>query len=234
MKILINFFRYFVLALLIAILAFANTFYILGKNGEENFTGHDIFDSFIYTYRMAFGDFDTDNFDTEDEALIWILWFINTLIVLVILLNLVIAIMGDTFDRVQETQESTMLKEFTNIMRENAFMIPKSLLYRDTKYIIIVQPEKAEGGTTSSWEGKLNQLKRFLEVSSAKHILHLKRMEKKLEKMIEYGLEEKLKPIEDKINGKIATLEIRLQKANKIFSQYPIKELLEKVLHLER
>jgi hypothetical protein len=230
----VTFYRYFVLALLIAIMAFANTFYILGKNGEENFAGSSIFDSFIYTYRMAFGDFDTDNFDTEDEALIWILWFINTLIVLVILLNLVIAIMGDTFDRVQETQESTMLKEFTNIMRENAFMIPKSLLYKDTKYIIIVQPEKAEGGTTASWEGKLNQLKRSLENSSTRHILHLKKMEKKLERMIEHGLEEKLKPIEDKINGKIAMLEIRLQKANKIFSQYPIKELLEKVLNLER
>ena len=225
--------KYFVLALVIAVLAFSNTFFILGRNAEENFTGDNIWDAFIFTYRMGLGDFDTDGFNTDDEALIWILWFINTLIILIILLNLVIAIMGDTFDRVQETQESTMLKEFTNIMRENEFLIPKRLLYKNTKLIVIVQPEKAEGGTTSNWEGKLNQLKRFLEDSSSKHIAHLKKMEKRLERMIEYGLEEKLKPTEDKVNGKIAVLELRLQKANKVFSQYPIKELLEKVLHYQ-
>ena len=37
-------------------------------------------------------------------------------------------------------------------------------------------------------------------------------MEKRLEKMIEIGLEEKIKPAEEKINQKIATLELRLQK----------------------
>ena len=116
--------KYFVLALVIAILAFSNTFYILGRNADDgNFTGDHLWDAFIYTYKMGLGDFDTDNFDTSDETLLWILWFMNTLIILIILLNLVIAIMGDTFDRVQETQESTMLQEFSSIMRENEFMI---------------------------------------------------------------------------------------------------------------
>lgn len=141
--------------------------------------------------------------------------------------------MSDTFDRVQETQESTMLQEFASIMRENEFMFNRKKVFGRSKYIIIVQPEQAEGGVTSSWEGKLNQLKRFLEDSSAKHIEHLLKMERKLEKMIEYGLEERLKPTEEKINQKIATLELRLQKANKIFSQFPIKELLDKVTYLE-
>ena len=226
--------KYFVLALVIAILAFANTFYILGRNSdEENFSGDNIWDAFIFSYKMGLGDFDTENFNTPDEALVWFLWFLNTLIILIILLNLVIAIMGDTFDRVQETQESTMLQEFSSIMRENEFLFSRKRVFNNIKYIIVIQPEKAEGGVTSTWEGKLNQLKRFLEDSSEKHIVHLKKMEKKLEKMIEQGLEEKLKPTEDKINQKIATLELRLQKANKIFAQYPVKELLEKVLALE-
>lgn len=226
--------KYFVLALLIAILAFANTFYILGRNSDgDNFTGDNVWDAFIFSYKMGLGDFNTDNFNTSDEGLIWFLWFLNTLIILIILLNLVIAIMGDTFDRVQETQESTMLQEFSSIMRENEFMISRKRLFRGIRYMVIVQPEKAEGGITTSWEGKLNQLKRFLESASEKHIIHLKKMEKKLEKMIEEGLEERLKPTEDKINQKIATLELRLQKANKLFSQYPVKELLDKVLELE-
>lgn len=224
--------KYFVLALLIAILAFANTFYILGRNDPGNFSGNNVWDAFIFSYKMGLGDFDTDGFGTVDEGLIWTLWFLNTLIILIILLNLVIAIMGDTFDRVQETQESTMLQEFASIMRENEFLINRKSLFRGIKYMVIVQPEKAEGGVTTSWEGKLNQLKRFLEDSSDKHIVHLKRMEKKLEKMIEFGLEEKLKPLEDKINQKITSLEIRLQKSNKMFNQYPVKELLDKITKL--
>ena len=223
--------KYFVLALVIAILAFANTFFILGRNSPDgnNFSGNTIWDAFIFSYRMGLGDFDTSGFGTSDEGLIWTLWFLNTLIILIILLNLVIAIMGDTFDRVQETQESTMLKEFACIMRENEFMFNRKRMFKNVKYIVVVQPERAEGGITTSWEGKLNQLKKFLEESSAKHIDHLNKMEKKLEKMIEVGLEEKLKPTEDKINNKIAIIELRLQKLNKIFVQYPIKDLLEKV-----
>jgi hypothetical protein len=225
--------KYFVLALLIAILAFANTFYILGRNDEENFAGENVWDAFIFSYKMGLGDFDTDGFGTVDEGLIWTLWFLNTFIILIILLNLVIAIMGDTFDRVQETQESTMLQEFASIMRENEFIVSRKRIFKGIKYMVVVQPEKAEGGVTTSWEGKLNQLKRFLEDSSEKHIVHLRKMEKKMEKMIEFGLEEKLKPLEDKVNQKITSLEFRLQKTNKIFEQYPVKELLDKVLKMK-
>ena len=156
--------KYFVLALVIAILAFANTFWILGRAGDEgNFAGKSIFDAFIFSYKMGLGDFNTDGFNTKHEDLIWALWFLNTLIILIILLNLVIAIMGDTFDRVQETQEATMLQEFASIIRENEFLVNRHKMFKDVKYIVIVQPEQAEGGVSTSWEGKLNQLKRFLE-----------------------------------------------------------------------
>ena len=226
--------RYFMLALLIAIFAFANTFFILGRNDVNNFSGNNVWDSFIFSYRMGLGDFNTDGFGTKDEVLVWIFWFLNTLIILIILLNLVIAIMGDTFDRVQETQESTMLQEFVSIIRENEFLVSRKRLFKNTKYIIIIQPEKAEGGVNTTWEGKLNQLKRYLEESSRKHIIHLNQMEKNLDKIIEDGLEEKLKPLEDKINQKISSLEIRLQKSNSIFSSYPVKDMLSKVSELNK
>ena len=224
----------FVLALLIAIFAFANTFFILGRNDPDNFSGNNIWDAFIFSYRMGLGDFNTDNFDTKDEVLVWIFWFLNTLIILIILLNLVIAIMGDTFDRVQETQESTMLQQFCSIIRENEFVMNRGRTFKGIKYIVIIQPETNEGGVTTSWEGKLNQLKRFLEDSSRKHIIHLNKMEKKLEKMIETSLDVKLKPLEDKINQKINSLEIRLQKSNKMFTNYPVKELLDKMSRLKK
>ena len=95
--------RYFVLVLFIAVVAFANTFYVLGENsdpGSDWFSGNNFILTFIFSYRMGLGDFETDGFNTWDEIIIWILWFLNTLLILIILLNLIIALMGDTYARV--------------------------------------------------------------------------------------------------------------------------------------
>ena len=101
--------------LMIAVFAFANAFYIL-KIGEPDMM-ESVPYALVFSYRMGLGDFVTDEFtNSKDEILIWILWFINTLIINIILLNLLIAIMGDTFDRVLETSDSAMLKEITGIM----------------------------------------------------------------------------------------------------------------------
>ena len=99
---------YFVVVLMLAILAFANSFYILSRNSKdmsEPFSGSTLPLSFIYSWKMGTGDFDTTAFATKDETLIWVLWFLNTLIINIIFFNLVVALMGDTFERVQETAE---------------------------------------------------------------------------------------------------------------------------------
>lgn len=94
--------RYFVLVLMLAVLAFGNSFYILGRNdtNSPSFAGSTFPLAFIMSWRMGTGDFDTTTFSTRDEVLIWILWFLNTLIINIIFFNLVIALMGDTFERV--------------------------------------------------------------------------------------------------------------------------------------
>jgi|JI10StandDraft_1071094.scaffolds.fasta_scaffold1200537_1 hypothetical protein len=95
--------RYFVVVLMLAILAFANSFYILSRNSmdsDEPFSGSTLPLSFIYSWKMGTGDFDTTQFATKDETLIWVLWFLNTLIINIIFFNLVVALMGDTFERV--------------------------------------------------------------------------------------------------------------------------------------
>jgi hypothetical protein len=176
--------KFFVSVLMIATIAFANAFYILGRNSPEddgNLAGENFVDAFIFSYKMGLGDFNTDGFGTRDEEVLWIFFLLNSLIILIVLLNLVIAIMGDTFDRVQETQENSMLKELTNMIRENEFLFSRTRAFKKAKYIVVIEPEKAEGGGSVSWEGKLNQLKTFIEESSDKHILHLKKLQEEVE-----------------------------------------------------
>lgn len=222
--------KYFILALLIAIIGFANTFFILGRNSKGgNFSGDNIWQAFIFSYRMGLGDFNTDGFGTQDEEIVWILWFLNTITILIILLNLVIAIMGDTFGRVQETQRGTMLQEFSSIMRENEFLFNRKSIFKGIKYIVVIEPEKADGETGSDWEGRLNQLKKFLEESSGKLLLHMDVMATKQKKMVTKVLDEKLKIAEDKTKHEISEIELRIQKVIDKFSSFDIKKLTAKV-----
>lgn len=87
-------------------LAFANAFFLL----EGGFTGvvaegDRVTDThwwriLIYTYMTGLGEFETGYRGSENEAMFWIYFFFCTILIPVVLLNLLIAIMGDTFSRV--------------------------------------------------------------------------------------------------------------------------------------
>ncbi|CAI2381450.1 unnamed protein product [Moneuplotes crassus] len=221
--------KFFVGVLMIATIAFANAFYILGRNSEEdNLAGDNFIDAFIFSYKMGLGDFITDDFGTRDEEFLWIFFLLDTLIILIVLLNLVIAIMGDTFDRVQETQENSMLQELSNMIRENEFLFSRSRAFRKAKYIVVIEPEKAEGGGNVSWEGKLNQLKTFIEESSEKHISHLKKLQDEVETIATMVLDDKMKPTEDRINHKLSACDTKIDTIRK-----GIEKLYERIDELE-
>lgn len=125
------------------IFAFANSFYIIARNDPdgEMFTGDTLFKAFIFSYRTGMGDFETDGFEYRDMIIVYFLWFFTSVLILIISLNLLLAIMGDTFDRVQETQRNFVLKEFANIVVENNHLINKKKLFGNAKYIFVIQEE---------------------------------------------------------------------------------------------
>lgn len=47
------------------------------------------------------GDFDPDNFGESYVLMVWIFFLMATLFLIIIMLNLLIAIISDTFERVQ-------------------------------------------------------------------------------------------------------------------------------------
>jgi len=91
---------------LITVITFAHTFYIyFGAYKPDNKDGTpgdaDYLPSFWsaieYSYRVALGDFDTDNLFSYTA---WILFIMATLFVQIMFLNLLVAIVGETFGRV--------------------------------------------------------------------------------------------------------------------------------------
>lgn len=113
---------------LIANISLANAFYILdGARNMEAVNGR-VADTewgiFTYSYLTGLGEFDTDAYDDHpNRILLWVYFMISTVLLQIVLLNLLIAIMGDTFDRVQEMKEEAKLKELCALISENWFWL---------------------------------------------------------------------------------------------------------------
>lgn len=138
--------RYFVAVFLLACAGFGNCFYILAKNDTTDgiFTGDTYFMAFLYSYQQALGGFDVGAYDREDKSLLYFIWFFNTMVLFIILLNMIVAVMGDTFDKVQETAVNSVLKEIVSIMYENELLFNRSIFAKDSKYI-----SKCQGTSTT-------------------------------------------------------------------------------------
>ena len=110
--------------LFIAILCtFGNAMLIMNANRDEDsqiysavFTVKYL-DIIMNQYMLSLGEFDTDNFsDDGSDVMIWLLFMITTFIVQITFLNMLIAIMGDTFDKVTEKRKEAALFEKVQIL----------------------------------------------------------------------------------------------------------------------
>ena len=171
----------------------------MARNTSDPFTGNTYLRAFLYAYNLALGDFNTDDFDEEDKHLLNTMWFVNTMVIPIIFLNLLIAIMGDTFDRVQETSESNTLKETASIMVENEFLINRERLFGEVKYIIVIEEDKAEQSETS-WDGKLQKLKDYIYGSVSKQNKILNELQMYVSKTFREKTERRIKDLESSTN----------------------------------
>jgi len=98
--------------------AFANAFYLIGRNqvifdnieeGDEPL--YSVFSGTIqYIYLLCLGEIGADdaNFSKGDQSQFyigWALFILATFIILVTMMNMLIAIMGTTFERNMEVEE---------------------------------------------------------------------------------------------------------------------------------
>jgi len=103
-----------------AVLAFANSFYLLGRQLNpvktpavgrvlEDAAAEPMFSNFIsaliYTYKTSMGDWDTDSYNANNNStvLLWLNWLTMSVVALIVMLNLLIAIVSVTFENVMST-----------------------------------------------------------------------------------------------------------------------------------
>ena len=120
--------------------------------------------SFLIEYESAMGNFDLEYIhDYKLYWLMYILFFASTLFVLVIMFNLLVSILSDTYDRVQENQRASNLNEKgEGLVGVDEAMVQKRLYRNRYPNYLFATFMKGydEKIVEDAWEGKIKAIKK--------------------------------------------------------------------------
>ena len=107
-------------------IAFGDAFNSINTSNEVRFISGSYFMSIFYVYRMVLGDINMDDVGNVATTYVYILFIMCTVLNMVIMLNLLIAIISDSFGRINEKSDQTSYKEKASLIAENTRLIPNS------------------------------------------------------------------------------------------------------------
>ena len=111
-------------------------------------------------YLLALGEFSYDNFANEPQSYMCYMFFVfATFITQIAMLNMLIAIMGDTYERVIENRVVNATKTKLDLMSDLAFTLDQKSAELDQDcFMFIVQPDDDDGDEGDDWEGTVNKM----------------------------------------------------------------------------
>ena len=156
----------FMIILLCTLLAFGVPMYMLNMNRDDDnavidstfgFWGINVL---LNQYFLALGEFNFDNFaDNPQAALCFTFFIMSTFITQLTMLNMLIAIMGDTFGRIMEAQEVSGTKTKLELMADCDHTIPKRTSEQDPKvFLYVITPVEDENKEIDDTETAVHEL----------------------------------------------------------------------------
>lgn len=168
--------RYFMLILMVALAMFGTPMYMLQLNRtEDNALVDEVFGSIwplnlIYNqYMLSLGEFSMDFFDDNPQTILCYVFFLcATFFTQITFLNMLIAIMGDTFGRVIESKDRFSLQTKLEIMADYTSVIRENIEEDDAEvYMFVVQPKSGDDDNMNAWEGNISFIKKSIDKSIA-------------------------------------------------------------------
>jgi hypothetical protein len=117
--------KIFLLILFIVEIGFGEAFLRLSEvsSGKGNFLSNFAM-SFVYTFRISLADNDTDPMEEiEQPVTAWILFLLCGLGTNIVMLNLLISIIGQSYERVTSTAVLAMYKEHADLICDNNYLL---------------------------------------------------------------------------------------------------------------
>ena len=156
---------------LVIMVIFGSVMYTLNLNrdaGKESLYDDEIFSDtysnvLFSQFIQSLGEFNLDNFSkaTEDDSgLDWSFFIVSTLFVNLVIFNSIIAIMGDTFDRVYENKQQSILMLKIQVLGEYSFLFQ---YLKDSAYLFIATLKNKGDSTEEVWEGKIKAINKKVD-----------------------------------------------------------------------
>lgn len=146
--------RFFALILAITVIAFGDAMYNISVSNPAEVDEKDkdniatnfmlsYFDGIIFTYRAMLGDFQNlDKFDTSNGTyLLWGMFLLFTFFNIIVMLNLLISIVSDTFGQVNALSLPTAYQTMATLIAENKYLIPQRRIdayAKEGQYLLVV------------------------------------------------------------------------------------------------
>ena len=191
----------FLLIFFTATLTFALLFFIATKS--ESFS-----ETFVMAYQLNFNDFSgflTDGYAEGLSSIFWCVFFISSIMNPIILLNLLIAIMSDTYDRVQEDQVVADCKEMAGLIIQAEGMLFWRRKLVNQAYLQRCDYTRNLLNDSAEWMGKIRAIKKSITRLQVKS----RNNDKKLDKMqsrVLFKIKE-IKGINEQIAKRITEME---------------------------
>eukprot|EP00347_Sterkiella_histriomuscorum_P001568 403371532 len=224
--------KYFIALYTLVVVLYAMIFtLLLSKPGEtpEEYKGINLMGYFIMSFRTSMGDFQVDNYNSLNSAstiFAWIIWLVGVLFLNIILLNFIIAVISESYEKIMQKMEAQSYKQQAMLIKEREMHLSeaqkKSLKYFP-KYLIVRRPIKNEFEEYSEWQGFLKNIKKSIQKQQS--IIHhqLEQNQSKLIKDLKY---ENQRQTQENSDLKNAIIEVQKQQSQQLLNQEEFKKIL--------
>ena len=133
------------------------------------------------------GDYHLDNFSSSSDpysGLDWSLFVLATTFTATIILNMLIAIMGDTFDKINENPDQFRLKLKLEVLSDYCFLFGKG---GEGSFLYVAELLQMIEAEANEWEGRLKAINKQITKQFNTYMGELKGVLAKIKKDI--GLE---------------------------------------------
>ena len=142
----------FLLIFIMSTFAFCIAFYAASSNEE------DFIDMVKHSYNLTYGEYDNENYNNLELFIFFVASLFNALL----LLNLLIAIMGDTYDRVRNALDVADRREMADIIVEADSIMFWGRRKGSFKYLQQCNVAESRSKDIDEWEGKTRTILRSL------------------------------------------------------------------------
>jgi len=150
----------FLTILIIIMAAFGDCFKVINNaNTPENqFIDGGFISSVFYVYLIGLGEFGLDDFGSVGVTFLKVLFFINTMLTTIVTMNLFIAIISASFEKISSQATQAAYREKAGLIAENDFLLnldEKLNWIMEGKYLVYVnRVGMAEGEDTTEFRIK--------------------------------------------------------------------------------